>query len=176
MLKINEVLWPSSPLVITWLLVLFLLPHRPVRADNGLSRGFGDNIEWKPFRTALQEAERLGKPIFLLLHKSRCGACRRLKGEMSSSKELAELSDQFLMVNAEDDEDPHRNPIYNIDGGYVPRLFFLGPDGHPTPVFNEAGQASYKYFYYTAEQILASMKRALSVMGSSNPPTADKDL
>lgn len=41
-----------------------------------------------------------------------------LKAEMAASRELAQESTKFVMVNAEDDEEPHNEAVYNVDGGY----------------------------------------------------------
>lgn len=46
-------------------------------ADKTLARGFGDDIVWMPYHEGLELAQQLGKPLFLLLHKSWCGACKR---------------------------------------------------------------------------------------------------
>jgi hypothetical protein len=81
---------------------------------------------------------------------------------VAASKTIAEESKKFVMVNAEDKEEPHEDATYNGDGGYVPRLFFLTPDGQLTGVYNEGGNAAYKYYYVTTDQILAAMGRALS--------------
>jgi len=90
----------------------------------------------------------------------------RLKQDFAASKEIAEESKKFVMVNAEDEEEPHADATYNVDGGYIPRLFFLTPDGQLTSVYNEAGNAAYKYYYFTPDQILAAMSRALAAVGS----------
>jgi hypothetical protein len=40
-------------------------------------------------------------------------------------KEFIELSDKFIMVNSENDEQP-QSVDYQPDGHYTPRLLFLG--------------------------------------------------
>jgi protein-disulfide reductase (glutathione) len=100
----------------------------------------------------------------------------RLKVAFAGSQELAEESKKFIMVNAEDEEEPHDDATYNVDGGYIPRLFFLTPNGERTEVFNEAGNAAYKYYYWTTDQILAAMSRALSAGGASASTPNSKEL
>ena len=41
------------------------------------SKGFGDNIEWVTLDYAKEHAK--DKPVMIIIHKSWCGACRRLK-------------------------------------------------------------------------------------------------
>lgn len=48
-----------------------------------------------------------------------------LKSQFSASKEIEVLSSHFVMVNAEDDEEP-KDEQYFPDGGYVPRILFVG--------------------------------------------------
>ena len=52
--------------------------------------------------------------------------------------------------------------ILHADGGYVPRIMFGGSDGIVNPeVFNEGGNAKYKYYYPAIASIEASMQSAL---------------
>ncbi|VDN07706.1 unnamed protein product [Thelazia callipaeda] len=90
--------------------------------------GFGDDINWTTWDKALPTAKALNKPVFLLIHKTWCGACQALKNEFKSSKhrdELVELAEKFVMTNTEDDEEPE-DEKYAPDGAYIPRIFFLG--------------------------------------------------
>jgi len=44
---------------------------------------------------------------------------------LAKHKEFAELSKQFVMVNTEDNDEP-KGEQFDVDGKYVPRIFFLG--------------------------------------------------
>ncbi|WP_411027360.1 hypothetical protein, partial [Salmonella sp. s54925] len=49
------------------------------QSQSSLERGFGSDIEWMTMDKALKEAVLSGKPIFLIIHQSWCGACLSLK-------------------------------------------------------------------------------------------------
>lgn len=44
---------------------------------------------------------------------------------MANHKEFAELGKNFVMVNTEDNDEP-KGDQFDVDGKYVPRIFFLG--------------------------------------------------
>ncbi|PIO68117.1 hypothetical protein TELCIR_10110 [Teladorsagia circumcincta] len=97
-------------------------------SKSDLSNGFRTEIDWVEWDKAVGVAKDLNKPIFLLIHKTWCGACKGLKREFTTSSkmpELIELSEKFVMVNVEDDEEPEDDK-YAPDGGYIPRILFLG--------------------------------------------------
>ena len=48
-----------------------------------------------------------------------------MKPILAKHKTFAELSKKFVMVNAEDDDEP-KGDQFDVDGKYVPRIFFLG--------------------------------------------------
>ena len=129
------------------------------------SNGLGDHIDWQPWAKGLSLAKETGKPLMLILHKSWCGACKSLKPKFEASKEIGELSSQFVMINAKEGDEPENDPKFNIDGGYVPRIFFLDSNGNVlSNVIHEGGNPTYKYFYSRPEGIVNSMKRALEIV------------
>ena len=48
-----------------------------------------------------------------------------LRPKLAKHKEFAELSKKFVMVNTEDNDEP-KGEQFDVDGKYVPRIFFLG--------------------------------------------------
>jgi len=86
-----------------------------------------------------------------------------LKPLVAGSKAMLDLSDKFVMVNAEDDEAPGDDPSFNIDGGYIPRIIFLDTSGTIRPEFsNKRRGEKYQYFYPSSDEILITMDNVLA--------------
>ena len=124
------------------------------------ARGWNDEIEWYNYEDGLALSKESGKPVMIVLHKTWCGACKRLKPQFAASAEIQELSKNFVMVNAEDDEAPHADTRYQADGGYIPRIYFANSDGEAIDQQNGGRVASgqYLYFYATPSEVIESMK------------------
>uniref|UniRef100_A0A7I4Y4G3 Thioredoxin domain-containing protein n=1 Tax=Haemonchus contortus TaxID=6289 RepID=A0A7I4Y4G3_HAECO len=149
------------------LLLIFAVTWLPAlgkkSADDDLSNGFRTEIDWVKWDKAIGVAKDLNKPIFFLIHKTWCGACKGLKREFTTAPkmpELIELSKKFVMVNVEDDDEPEDDK-YAPDGGYIPRILFLDTDGEPLKTNNQAKYKNNKYFYPLVPQVLDGMQRAL---------------
>ena len=117
------------------------------------------------------------KPLFVLIHKSWCGACKSLKEHfkdgVSGVDEIKRLSRSFVMANVEDDEEP-QDEQYKVDGDYIPRIFFASEVGAVDPeLFNTLGSEQYKYFYGDGKSVLEGMRRALGKF--SNADTTPKE-
>lgn len=92
------------------------------------ARWNGAQIQWRDFETGLAEAQATGKPIFLQLHATWCGFCRRLSRQFVNPAVVA-LADRYVMVLADIDRQPTIARAYAHDGGYVPRSMVLTPQG-----------------------------------------------
>jgi protein-disulfide reductase (glutathione) len=95
----------------------------------------------------------------VVIHKSWCGACKRLGPSFAADPQVKELAAEFVMINVHDDEEP-ADDKYKPDGGYVPRIFFFSPEGENIPEYN-SGNAQYKYFYSSGSQFAGQMTKAL---------------
>ena len=96
----------------------------------------------------------------MLVHKTWCGACKALKRAWNDDAAIESLSAKFVMTNCEDDEEPDGEK-WTPDGGYIPRLMFVGDDGDLLEVINEKGNPQYKYYYSSPAQVTAAMESAL---------------
>ena len=140
-------------------LIVGLLAAAAAGSGTGPDRGFNGNIAWSNrLEDSLARAKSEGRPALVLIHKSWCGACKRLKS-VFEHPEIERLAHELVMVNLEDDEEP-ADPAYRPDGSYIPRIFFVR-DGAVLPLHNTAGNPQYKYYYSSEDQIIASMKAAL---------------
>jgi len=129
---------------------------------NDLARGFNDDITWVDFENGHKLAKEQNKMIFMLIHKSWCQACKALKPQFATSMEIEKLAPEFVMVNIMDDEEP-KDRKYQPDGGYIPRILFLSPDGEvKVDLPNPNANPSYKFYYPKPDDIVAAMKKALS--------------
>ncbi|KAL6737085.1 hypothetical protein Aduo_010758 [Ancylostoma duodenale] len=133
--------------------------------SNPLAHGFGEDIDWVPWEDAIEKALDDNKPIFLLIHKTWCHACKALKKTFQQSnarKAFKKLSEYFIMVNTEDDEEPFEEE-YRPDGKYIPRLLFLDKNGDLLEQFKnkKAEYKNYAYYYSSPADIINSMKEVL---------------
>uniref|UniRef100_A0A5S6QAK2 Thioredoxin domain-containing protein n=1 Tax=Trichuris muris TaxID=70415 RepID=A0A5S6QAK2_TRIMR len=129
---------------------------------NPLARGWGDDITWVSFEDGLKIVKEQKRPMFLLIHKSWCPACQALKPKFTKAKQIVDLSKYFVMVNAQDDEEPWEE-VYKPDGAYIPRILFLGKEGTVmTDMKNPSSNSGqYMYYYPTPTPIIKSMKEVL---------------
>ena len=63
--------------------------------------------------------------MFNWLTKGNCNYSKALKPKLAKHQEFAELSKKFVMVNT-GDSDEAKGEQFDVDGKYVPRIFFLG--------------------------------------------------
>ena len=67
-----------------------------------------------------------------------------MKPILAKHKTFAELSKKFVMVNTEDDDEP-KGDQFDVDGKYVPRIFFLGKNTGETST-NKLYRISSRFF------------------------------
>mmetsp|Transcript_12656 Transcript_12656/g.39374 ORF Transcript_12656/g.39374 Transcript_12656/m.39374 type:complete len:172 (-) Transcript_12656:82-597(-) len=139
-------------------------------ATGGLCDGFNaKKISWVPWDKAIETGKRLDKPIFMLVHKTWCAACKQLRQKFIGSAEIELLSEHFVMANVEDDDEPSEEK-YSPQGGYSPRIMFLRPDGSVADVINTASDPGHLHFYGTADEVVRGMLQTLRVVkGVTNP-------
>jgi len=129
-----------------------------------ISNGWGAKYNWvSGLELALQRASANQRPVMVIIHKSWCGACKNLKKLFAADEEILELSEHFEMVNLGDNDEP-KEAKFKPDGGYIPRIFFLHPDGTLLKdIINEAGNEKYKYYHFSPDTILTAMEKVLDL-------------
>lgn len=132
--------------------------------ENLLSNGFGDTIEWVEWKSARSLSQAKSKPLMVILHKTWCPACKTLKPKVAQSQPFSVLAKNFVMVNAKEDDEAHQVTSLSPDGQYIPRIIFLDQDGEVlSDIYNESGNPDYRFYYFSEESILASMKKVLAL-------------
>lgn len=123
-------------------------------------------IQWRPWAKALAEAKAHQKPICLVFYTNWCGHCRNYS-KVFHAREVVEASRRFVMVRLNRDANPRLSRRFAIDGDYIPRTYFLSPDGVPDPRIH-ADRDDFKYFY--DEDDPASLLAAMRAASRSAPP------
>ncbi|XP_004931380.1 thioredoxin domain-containing protein 12 [Bombyx mori] len=133
-----------------------------VKCEAGKDNGFGRSYIWAgSLESGIQIATNHKKPVMVIIHKSWCTACKKLKPKFASSIDLQNLSKHFVMINLVDEEEP-ASSAFAPDGNYIPRIIFLSPEGSVDhDIYNEDGSSQHKYFYSKPEQIVKSMRKIL---------------
>ncbi|XP_042864539.1 thioredoxin domain-containing protein 12-like [Penaeus japonicus] len=136
--------------------------------DEDRGKGLGEKYDWHTLEEGLKISETTGKPLMLIIHKSWCGACKAFKPKFAASSEILELSENFVMVNTLDDEEP-KDEKYTPDGGYIPRILFLDSEGKVHPeLYNVNGNPKYKYFYFDDKSVAETMKAAAKALSPAS--------
>ncbi|MGH1346751.1 MAG: thioredoxin family protein [Nannocystales bacterium] len=135
-------------------------PVGPPRSATADAHGFGEGIPWEPLEGALAHAKAEGMPIMLVVHASWCKRCKELKPAFSDS-EIETLSQRFIMVNADQDEQPEALK-YAPDGEYIPRVVFISPQGVQDLTLTNEARERHRHFYTPGDDLAGVMRKALS--------------
>ena len=80
---------------------------------------------------------------------------------ISISFKAIDLAQDFVMVNLGDGDVPD-DQKFKIDGSYVPRIYFLKPDGTVLPDFyNKQGNPKFRYYYHSMDNLVDVMWEVL---------------
>ena len=125
-------------------------------------------IKWMSYEDGLQAAKASDKPICLIFYTSWCPHCANYS-RLFFDPQVVEKSKSFVMIRVDKDKAKDVSAQYKPDGEYIPRTYFLSPDGKLDESITEA-RPQYKYFYneQSASGILGGMDRALKKFGSGS--------
>lgn len=138
----------------------------PVALGEPSREGWNESqIHWEPYESGLARAARESRPVVLVLSASWCGHCRNYSHVFEDPR-VVEQARHFVMVRVDSDARRDVASRYVLDGGYVPRTFFLRPDGAPMADVT-AGRARFQYFFdeHDPASLLAGMATALTRAG-----------
>lgn len=126
-----------------------------------------DPIAWRSYDDGLREAAETHRPICLTFTTSWCPHCKNLHRNVLSDPRVIAKSRSFVMVEVDDDHAPALAARYAPDGRYIPRTFFLSPDGKlaPSLAARPSGRARYFYDDRDPRALLHGMDRALAKLG-----------
>jgi thiol-disulfide isomerase/thioredoxin len=123
-------------------------------------------IAWAEYRSGLVTARAEGKPIVLIFYTDWCPHCHNYS-RLFHDPDLVRLSRQFVMIRVERDGNRDISAVYDIDGEYIPRTFFLAPTGAVLTDL-DSGDEDFRYFLdeHDPAQLSALMLRALERVGA----------
>ena len=132
---------------------------------------WGNAVPWLDYETALARAKAEGKAVGVVVYADWCSVCRALAPQFTAGPVL-EASPQVLWVLQNEDAAPEwLQQGFGEFGSYVPRIFFLRPDGSVDRDIT-SGHPRYPYFYLAGkpETLVASIVRAAAAAGPATPP------
>ena len=131
-------------------------------ADAGVEDWNDSNIKWMGYTEGLAAAKESKKPVCLVFYTTWCPHCANYSKVFSDLK-VVEKSKQFVMIRLDKDKNKDVSAQYKPDGEYIPRTYFLSPDGQLDEGLT-AERPQYKYFYAENDpaSILGGMDRALA--------------
>jgi len=117
-------------------------------------------IKWMSYSDGIAAAKKEKKPICLILYTDWCPHCRNYSGVFRDPKVVQE-SKNFVMIRLNADNEKDLAKQYALDGSYIPRTYFLKPDGQVDTSIH-APRDKYMYFYDEKDpaSVLAAMQVA----------------
>lgn len=118
-------------------------------------------IVWRSYADGLAEAKKAGKPVVLIFFTEWCPHCTRYSGIFHQEK-VVERAKNFVMIRLDKDKEGALSAKYAPDGEYIPRTFFLSPDGTVLSSI-AAPRDKYRHFFNPQDsaELLAAMDVAL---------------
>jgi thiol:disulfide interchange protein len=139
-----------------------LLGTRPALAGGDWN---DTGIKWRPYEEGLAAAKKEKKPVCLVFYTEWCPHCTNYSKVFHDSK-VVEKAKRFVMIRLDKDKQKELSAKYAPDGEYIPRTYFLAPDGKLDPDIH-APRDKYLYFYDEKDpaSVLGGMDAALKKLG-----------
>ncbi len=118
-------------------------------------------IKWQPYEAGLKAAKKSKQPVCLVFYTDWCPHCKNYSGVFHDPK-VIELAKRFVMIRVNGDQNKDISQQYAPDGQYIPRTFFLAPDGKLEATI-QLPRPQFRYFYdeHNPASLLAAMEDAL---------------
>ncbi len=119
-----------------------------------------EGIRWMGYDQGLATARAEGKPVCLVFFTTWCPHCKTYSRVFRDPR-VEEQAKGFVMIRLDKDENRDLSRQYAVDGEYIPRTFFLRPDGTLDKDIR-AQRDRHQYFYdeRKADGLLAGMTEA----------------
>lgn len=126
-----------------------------------------DGVAWAPYEAGLSAGKAQQRPILLVLYTDWCPHCHDYS-RLFHDPEVVRLARQFVMIRVERDEHRDISAVYDIDGEYIPRTFFLTPTGAVLTDLT-SGNDEFRYFLdeHDPAELIGLMQRALERVARS---------
>jgi Thioredoxin-like len=136
-------------------------PNLPARKAVAGETWNAEHIDWQGYEAGLARAKAEHKPLCLVLYTDWCPHCRNYSHVFDDPR-VVERAKSFVMVRANADKESELAGRFAKDGGYVPRTFFIGPDGTLDPDIH-AQRPKFLYFFDERDpsSLLGGMEEAL---------------
>ena len=117
-------------------------------------------IDWQPYDAGLRLAKAQHKPVCLVFSTTWCPHCKNFSHVFDDPRVVTRAHD-FVMIHLDADAEESVASKYALDGSYIPRTFFLKPDGTLDDTIHAPRPRS-RFFYdeHDPESLLAAMETA----------------
>jgi thiol:disulfide interchange protein len=134
-------------------------PPRPAAPANGEGWNAAQ-IDWQSYEVGLKLAKTTKKPVCLVFFTSWCPHCKNFSHVFDDPRVVTRAHD-FVMIHLDADAEEAVASKYALDGSYIPRTFFLAPDGTVDDSIHAPRPRS-RYFYdeHDPSALLAAMDTA----------------
>lgn len=122
-------------------------------------------VNWRAYEAGLAEARAAGKPVVLIFYTDWCPHCHNYS-RVFHDPEVVRLARSFVMIRVERDAHRDISARYALDGEYIPRTYFLSPDGVLLPGL-DSGREQYRYYLDEQDpsELTSRMEEALETVG-----------
>jgi len=119
-------------------------------------------IAWATYEEGMSRAAGERRPIVLVFYTDWCPHCHNYS-RVFHAPEVVELARSFVMIRVERDGNRELSGMYDLDGEYIPRTFFLTSAGEVRTELH-GKNPSYRYFIdeHAPRELVALMRGALA--------------